>query len=45
MTVLGGALLLWIAYKVGLYIEYKLHDKAKPLETQTKAEADPEAKR
>ena len=44
MLVLGGGLLLWIAYKVGLYVEHKMKDMQKAHEAKTDAKPDSERK-
>ena len=44
MTVLGGALLLWVAYKAGMYLERKMQAKAKMLQEQADAKPDSEPK-
>lgn len=44
MIVFGGALLLWIAYKVGIYVEHKMKEKSKELEDQAANAPDSERK-
>ena len=45
MLVLGGGLLLWIAYKAGVYLEHKMQIKAQALQAKADAEPDSEPKR
>jgi hypothetical protein len=44
MTVIGGALLFWAAYKVGVYVEHKMQARLKALEAQADAAPDSEPK-
>lgn len=45
LIVIGGALLFWAAYKVGVYVEHKMQAKLQALQAQTDAEPDSERKR
>jgi len=44
MTVIGGALLFWAAYKVGVYVERKMQARLKALQAQADAAPDSEPK-
>ena len=38
-TFIGGAVAVWLAYKLGLYVERKMRAKAQALEAQADAKA------
>ena len=44
MTFIGWTLLVWAAYKVGVYLEGKMKAKAQEREARAEADADPERK-
>ena len=45
LTFVGWTLLVWAAYKVGVYVERKLQLKRQALQAQADAETDSERKR
>jgi len=44
MTLIGWTLLLWAAYKAGVYVERKMKAKAQERQAQAGAEADSQRK-
>jgi hypothetical protein len=43
-TLVGWTLAIWLAYKVGVYVERKMQAKAQALQTQADSKADSERK-
>lgn len=43
-TFVGWTLAIWLAYKVGVYVERKMREKAQALQTQADSKADSEPK-
>ena len=41
-TIIGWALLLWGAYKAGVYVERKMKEKRQALQADADADADPD---
>jgi len=44
MTIIGGGLLVWAAYKLGVYVEHKMQAKLKALQAKENAARDSEPK-
>ena len=44
LTLVGWTLVIWLAYKVGVYVERKMQAKARALQTQADSKADSERK-
>ena len=42
LTFVGWTLVIWLAYKVGVYVERKMHEKAQALHTQADSKANSE---
>ena len=44
LTFVGWTLVIWLAYKVGVYVERKMQERAQALQTQADSRADSERK-
>jgi hypothetical protein len=45
LTFIGWTLLVFVAYKLGMYVDQKMQEKRRAMQAQADAETDPEQKR